>query len=133
MIVDCPSLLVDCCLNVTAAVFVVLVTATAAANGAAVVVVIAIIVSSGVALSPRLASSPEGAVVVAERVPSGVALLPSGVALSPKRGVVVIVAAIDDRATTKQCFVGVGSGSRGDSKREQVVTSWEAIMSGQGP
>ena len=75
---------------------------------------------SGVALSPRLASSPEGAVVVAERVPSGVALLPSGVALSPKRGVVVIVAAIDDRATTKQCFVGVGSGSRGDSKREQV-------------
>jgi hypothetical protein len=55
------------------------------------------------------------------------------VASLPEPGVVVIVATIDDGATTKRCFVGVGSGSRGDSKREQVVTSWEAIMSGQGP
>ncbi len=70
MIVDCPTLLVDCCLNVTAAVFVVLATAAAAANAATVVVVIAVIVSSGVAASlPSLASS----------LPS-VTLLPSVVA-----------------------------------------------------
>jgi hypothetical protein len=51
LIVDCPSLLVDCCLNVTATVFVVLTTAAAAANAAAAVV------SSGVAASsPSLAS-----------------------------------------------------------------------------
>ncbi len=56
MIVDCPSLLVDCCLNVTAAVFVVLATAAAAANAATVVVVVDVIVSSGVAASsPSLA------------------------------------------------------------------------------
>ena len=76
---------------------------------------------SGVASSPRLASSPERAVVVAERAPSGTASSLSGVASSPERGVVIIVAAIDDGATTKRCFVGVGSGSRGDSKREQVL------------
>ena len=75
---------------------------------------------SGVALSPRLASSPKRAVVVAERAPSGTALSLSGVALSPERGVVVIVAAIDDGATTKRCFVGVKSGSRGNSKWEHV-------------
>ena len=73
-------------------------------------------VPSGVASLPRLALSPERDFVVAEHAPSGVALLPSGVALSPEHGVVVIVAAIDDGATTKRCFVGVGSGSRGDSK-----------------
>ena len=78
-------------------------------------------VPSGVASLPRLASSPEHATIVAERAPSGVALSPSGVALSPERGVVLVVAAIDDGATAKQCFVGVRSGSRGDSKREQVL------------
>ena len=76
--------------------------------------------SSGVALSPRLASSPKHGAVVAKHAPSGVALSPSAVVLSPERGIVVIVAAIDDGATMKQCFVGVGSASRGDSKREQV-------------
>ncbi len=75
---------------------------------------------SGMALSPRLASSPKRGVVVSEHAPSGVALSPSGVALLPERGIIVIVAAIDNEATTKRCFVGVGSGSRGDSKREQV-------------
>ncbi len=74
---------------------------------------------SGVALLPRLASSPERGIIVAKRASSGVALLPSGVALLPKRGVVIIVAAIDNGATTKRCFVGVGSASRGVSKREQ--------------
>ena len=68
---------------------------------------------SGVSSLPRLVSSPKRAVVVTERAPSGVVS-------SPERGVVVIVAAIDNRATTKRCFVGVGSGSRGDLKREQV-------------
>ena len=76
--------------------------------------------ASGVMLSPRLALSPKGAVVVAERAPSSVVLLPSGVVLLPKRGIVVIVAAINDGATTKRCFVGAGSASRGDSKSEQV-------------
>ena len=58
MIVDCPSLLVDCFLNVIAAVFVVLATAAAAANAAAVVIIIPVVVSSGVAaLSPSLVSS----------------------------------------------------------------------------
>jgi hypothetical protein len=75
---------------------------------------------SGVALLPRLASSPERAVVVAERAPSGTALLLSGVVSSPERGVVVIVAAINNRATTKRYFVGVKSGSRGYWKWEQV-------------
>ena len=41
-------------------------------------------------------------------------------ALLPKRGVVIIVAATDDGVTRKRCFVGVGCASRGDSKREQV-------------
>ena len=45
---------------------------------------------------------------------------PSGMALSPKRDVVIIVAAIDDGVTTKQSLVGVGSASRGDLKREPV-------------
>jgi hypothetical protein len=76
---------------------------------------------SGVASLPRLASSPEHGVVIAEHAPSGVALSPSSVALLPERGVIVIVAAIDDRATTKRYFVGVGSGSRGEWKREQVL------------
>ena len=71
---------------------------------------------------PRLASSPERAVVGAKRAPSGVAaerapsvvaLSPSGVVSLPKHGIVVIV----DNETR---FVGVGFGSRGDSKREQV-------------
>ena len=75
---------------------------------------------SGMALSPRLALSPERRVVVTEHAPSGVASLLSGVASLPEHGVVVIVAAIDDMATMKKCFVGVGSGSRGDSKRDQV-------------
>jgi hypothetical protein len=75
---------------------------------------------SGMASLPRLALSPKRSVVVAERLPSGMASLRSGVVSSPERGVFVIVAAIDDGATTKQCFVGVGSGSRGDSKWEQV-------------
>jgi hypothetical protein len=58
LIVDCPSLLVDCCLSVTAAVFVVLATAADAANAATVVIVVNLIVSSGVAaLLPSLASS----------------------------------------------------------------------------
>ena len=64
---------------------------------------------SGVALLPRLASSPERGVVVTEHAPSGSALSQSGVASSPKRGIVLIVAAIDDGVTTKRCFVGVGS------------------------
>ncbi len=74
---------------------------------------------SSVASLPRLASSPKRGVIVTERAPSGVVLLPSGVvslpsgvALLPKRGVAIIVAAINDGATTKQCFVGVGSASR---------------------
>ncbi len=87
---------------------------------------------SSVALSPRLASSPERAVVVAERVPSGTALLLSGVVSSPERGVVVIVAAINDRATTKRCFVGVKSGSRAGLLEVGTSISWEARMSGQG-
>jgi hypothetical protein len=70
-------------------------------------------VPSSVALSPRLASSPEHAIVVTK-------CAPSGVALSPERDVIIIVTAINNRVTTKQCFVGVGSGSRGDSKWEQV-------------
>jgi hypothetical protein len=74
---------------------------------------------SCVASLPRLASSPERGVVLTERAPSGVALLLSGVTLLPKHGIVVIVAAIDRRVTTKRCFVGVGSASKGDSKREQ--------------
>ena len=60
-----------------------------------------------------MVSSLERGVVVAKRALSSVAS-------SPKRGIVVIVAAINDGATMKQCFVGVGSASRGDSKREQV-------------
>ena len=79
--------------------------------------------SQSVELLPSLvllSSVSECGIVVAKHAPSGVALLPSGMALSPERGVVVIVAAIDNGATTKQCFVSVGSGSRGDSKREQV-------------
>ena len=75
---------------------------------------------SGMASSPRLALSPERAVVVAKLVLSGVASLPSSVAPLPERGIVIIVSAIDDGATTKRCFVGVRSGSRGDSKWEQV-------------
>ena len=75
---------------------------------------------SGVALSPRLASSSKHSIAVAKPALSVLALLTRGVALSPERGVIVIVTAIDDGATTKQCFVGVGSASRGDSKREQV-------------
>ena len=74
----------------------------------------------GVTSSPRLASSPKRAVVIAERAPSGTWSLLSGVVSSPERGVVVIVAAIDDGATMKRCFVGVKSGSRGYSKWEQV-------------
>ena len=60
LIVDCPSLLVDCCLYVNATVFVILATAAAAATAAVVVVVIAIVVSSGITASfPSLAwSSP---------------------------------------------------------------------------
>ena len=58
--------------------------------------------------------------VVAKHAPSGVALLPSGTALSPEHGVVFIVVAIDDEVTIKGCFVVVGSVSRGDTKREQV-------------
>ena len=83
-------------------------------------VVVTKCVPSGVALLPRLASSPEHGVVVAKRAPSGVASLLSRVASSPKRGVVVIVAVIDNGATTKQCFVGVRSASRLDLMREQV-------------
>ncbi len=59
-------------------------------------------------------------VVVAEGAPSGVVSSPSGVALLLECGDVVIDAAIDDGATTRRCFVGVGSASRGDLKREQV-------------
>ena len=55
-----------------------------------------------------------------ERAPSGVGSPLSGMASSPKPGVIIIVAAINGRVTTKQCFVGFGSGSRGDLKREQV-------------
>jgi hypothetical protein len=54
---------------------------------------------SGMASLPRLASSSERGVVVAERAPSGVVLSSSGVALLPKRGVVVIIAAINSGAT----------------------------------
>ena len=71
-------------------------------------------------MSPRLALSPERGVILAKHALSGVALSLSGAVSSPERGVVVIVTAIDDRATMKQCFMGVGSGSRGDLKREQV-------------
>ena len=39
-----------------------------------------------------------------ERAPSGVALPLSGMASSPKPGVIIIVAAINGRVTTKQCF-----------------------------
>jgi hypothetical protein len=67
-----------------------------------------------------LASSPKRDIIVAEHALSSVASLPSGVALLPEHGVVVIVAAINNRATTKRCFVGVGSASRGHSKREQL-------------
>ena len=74
---------------------------------------------SSVALLPRLALSPEHGLVITEHALSGVALLPR-LALFPKRGVIVIVAAINNGVTMKQCFVGVGSASRGDSKREQV-------------
>jgi hypothetical protein len=79
---------------------------------------------NSVALLPRLVSSPERGSIVAKHVPSGVASSPRGMALLPERGVVIIVAAIDDNdgATAKQCLVGVGSASRGDSnsKREQI-------------
>jgi len=95
-------------------------------HGVSVVVVSGVVVTnrapSGVASSPRSASSPERAVVVAKRAPSGTASLPSSVVSSPERGVVVIVAAIDEGATTKRCFVGVKSRSRGYSKWEQVVS-----------
>ncbi len=93
-------------------------------HGVSIVVVSGVVVTerapSSVASLPRLASSPERAVVVAKRALSGKALLLSGVVSSPERGVAVIVAAINDGATTKQCFVGVKSGSRGYSKWEQV-------------
>ena len=75
---------------------------------------------SGMVLLPRLVSLPKHGIVIAERVLSGVALLPSNVASSPERGVVVIIAAINNGGTTKRCFMGVGSVNRGDSKREQV-------------
>ncbi len=83
---------------------------------------------SGVASSPRLALSPKHGVVVAEHALSGVASLLSirqAWASSTKPGVVVIVAAIDNGATTKQCFVciigrfcrrGLASGNRKDLK-----------------
>ncbi len=67
-----------------------------------------------------MVSLPSVRQACAKRAPSGVVLSPSSVALLPECGVLVIVAAIDDGATTKQCFVGVGSVGRGDSKREQV-------------
>jgi len=93
-------------------------------HGVSVVVVSGVVITkrapSGVASSPRLASSPKRAVVVAKRAPNGTWSLLSGVVSSPERGVVVIVAAIDDGATMKRCFVGVKSGSRGYSKWEQV-------------
>ena len=88
---------------------------------------------SGVASLLRLASSPEHGVVIAEHAPSGVVLPPSGMVLLPKRGVVFIIATIDDGATTKGCLVGVGSASRGDSKREQVPpgrqSEWPGALS----
>ena len=63
---------------------------------------------SGVATSPKLVSLPERSVIVTEGAPIGVrflqggrASLPSGVALSPKRSVIVMVAAINNSVTTK--------------------------------
>ena len=50
--------------------------------------------------------------VVTKHAPSGVALF-SRLASLPERGVVIIVAAINDGVTTKRCFVGVGLASRG--------------------
>ena len=50
LLLDCPSVLVDCCWHVSAAVFVILATAAIAATTAiiVVIVVITIVVSSGI-------------------------------------------------------------------------------------
>ena len=69
---------------------------------------------SGMASLPRLTFLPEHGVVVAKRALSGVALLPSGMASSTERDVAIIIAAIDGGVTTKQCFMGAGSTTRGD-------------------
>ena len=95
---------------------------------------------SGVATLPRLVSLPERSVVVTERAPSGVRFLqggmvssPSGVALSPERRVLLIVAAINNGVTRKRCFVGVDSTSIKGMTRRGNKSSWKVIMSGQGP
>ena len=89
---------------------------------------------SGVASLPRLALSPKRGVVVAKHAPRGAATerQRSGMTSLHERDALIIVAIIDNGATTKQCFVGVGSGSRGDLLVKGTSTSWEVMMSGQG-
>ncbi len=108
-------------------------------HGVSVVVVSGVVVTerapSGVASSPRLASSPERAVVVAECAPSITASLLSGVVSSPERGVVAIVAAIVDGATTKRCFVlnlGVGVTRIGNKYLLGGENEWPGVLSMAG-